>query len=312
MSKPAEPAHAVTSLSRAPVERDKPEGVTIDDIEYRILELFPGASLGARRSFSMLFAILKQGASVQKLQWFTKYDLDFVRESVEALRSRGLLYTGTLSTQYVLSQVPGSGDLIEKITGQKVVSLPVNHRAPAGHDWQRNLKAPPVSPTAPPVSNSIRKEKPNMSEEVNGAIAGAAGVQVESTCLKTPGCPRVAGHNGICKGQKMNQRRLSTDPPEVQRAANAARMRLARAEDKSYDRRPKAGPAKGVKAARNSRKPQPVDALTATATALIDPGYFKIEFEDGQDTISREGHGREGFARALKALHQEFAGGSNG
>ncbi|HKQ90870.1 MAG TPA: hypothetical protein VJZ77_09320 [Blastocatellia bacterium] len=315
MSKPVDSVRAITSLSRVPIEREKPEGVTIDEIERRILELLPGASLNARRSFSMLFAILKQGASVQKLQWFTTYDLDFVRERVEALRSQGLLFTGTLSTQYVLSQVPGSEGLIERITGQRIAARPVTAPpAPLG-DWQKNLVKPPAAssstprPAAKPI-NRNREEKPMPIETVNGAAADAVGVQ--STCLKTPGCPRPAGHNGICKGQKVNRRRLSTDPPEVQRAANAERMRLARAEDKSSGRPPKAGPAKAVKAARNSRKPQPVDALTATATALIDPGYFKIEFEDGQDTISREGHGREGFARALKALHQEFAGGSNG
>jgi hypothetical protein len=302
---------------REPITKTVARGVTINEIEDHISELYPSASLDARRSLSMLFAILRQGASVQKLQWFTKYDLDFVRELVEALRSRGLLYTGTLSTQYVLSQVPGSEDLIEKITGQRIAARSVTARpAPLG-DWEKNLVKPPVAssstprPAAKPI-NRNREEKPMPIETVNGAAAETEAAATEPACLKTPGCPRPAGHNGICKGQKVKRSRLSTDPPEVRRAANAERMRLARAETKSYGRQPKAGPAKAVKAARNGRKPQSVDTLTATATALMDPGYFKIEFEDGQDTISREGHGREGFARALKALHQEFAGGSNG
>jgi hypothetical protein len=304
-----------STLDRRPTSRAGEHGVTIDEIESEVSQLCHGLVEGDElRATSLLFAILKQGTSLQKLQWFTRYDMAFIGERLEALRSAGLLFTGTLSTQYVLSRVPHSEGLVERITGQKVVLQPIGHKAPAGYDWERNLKAPPVSPPAPPVAHSIRKEKSKMSAEINGA-AGAAETesdQAQVTCLKTPGCPRPAGHNGICKGQKMNRRRLSTDPPEVQRAANAERMRDARAEDKSYGRRPKAGPAKAAKAARNGRKPQPVDALTATATALMDPGYFKIEFEDEQDTISREGHGREGFARALKALHQEFAGGSNG
>jgi hypothetical protein len=131
---------------------------------------------------------------------------------------------------------------------------------------------------------------------VNGAAAETEAAAAEPTCLKTPGCPRPAGHSGICKGQKMKTRRSSKDSPEHERAEN-----------KSYGRGPKATPAQ------NGRKPQPASALMATATAaVIDPGYFKIEFEDKEDTISREGHGREGFARALKALYQEFAGVSNG
>lgn len=156
-----------------------------------------------------------------------------------------------------------------------------------------------------------------MNELVNG-VAEVKVVPNERTCQKTPGCPRRDGHNGICKGQRLKVRRLSTDSPEEQKAANAERMRLARAQNKSYGRGPKATTAAAVtsttargeqSAARISRKTQAASLLTA---AEIDPGYFKIEFEDGEDTISREGHGREGFARALKALYQEFAGGVNG
>jgi len=269
-------------------ERDTPTGVTIDEIERRILELLPGASLSVRRSFSMLFAILKQGSSVQKLQWFTEYDMDFIRQSVEALRSGGFLYTGTLSTQYVLGQVPGSEDLIERITGQKVITNTNSHRAPTGYQRERQLKAPP----APPVDHSDishRKEEPmNTATVVNGA-AEPESDQPQETCLKTPGCPRPAGHNGICRGQKMKRRRA---PAAKAKPASAPGAKTA-----------KAAPA-------NSHKPQPVSALTATA-AQKKTSYFKIEFEDETETINVEGHGRDVFTRKLKALYQEFAGGSN-
>lgn len=294
--------------SRRPPEREGAGGVTIKEIEDRVAELCPAVPPETMRALSLLFAILKEGSSFQKLQWLTSYDMDFIRERVEALRSRGLLYTGTLSARYVLSRVPGSEDLVERITGQRIVPEPdTARRAPLG-DWQKNLVRPAVASSTPrlaakPINRINRKDEPmNTVTAVNGA-AEPENDQAQATCLRTPGCPRPAGHNGICKGQKVNRRaadghprRSKTDPPEARRAANAERMRLARAEDKSYGRRPKERPAKAVKATADE----------------INAGYFKIEFEDGEDTISREGHGREGFARALKALYQEFAGGSNG
>jgi hypothetical protein len=287
--------------SRAPIERAE-QGVTIDEIEDRVAEIYPDYSLEARRSLSLLFAILKQGASLQKLQWFTRYQTEFIGGRLDALRSAGLIFTGTLGARYVLAQVPHCEDLVERITGQRIVAEPAaTPPAPLG-DWEKNLVKPaaassPPRPAAKTINRINRKDEPmNTVTAVNGAVAEAEGVQ--PTCLKTPGCPRPAGHNGICKGQKVNRRaaaekprRSKTDPPEAQRAANAERMRLARAESKSYGRGSKAAPA---------------------ATTADRAGYFKIEFEDGEDTISREGHGRDGFARALKALYQEFAGGSNG
>ena len=117
------------SLQRKPIEYAMGGGITFREIEDALLELqHPATSLEERRAACLLFAILKQGSSIQKLQWFTSYDLDFIRESVEALRSRGLLFTGTLSTQYVLGQVPGCEDLIEKITGQKIPPPPQSRR----------------------------------------------------------------------------------------------------------------------------------------------------------------------------------------
>jgi hypothetical protein len=152
-----------------------------------------------------------------------------------------------------------------------------------------------------------------MNTAINGA-ADAAEVEIGAqTCPKSELCGKPPGHMGRCKGPQPNNarrtarlareadaqhRRLSSDSPEERKAANAARMRLARAKNKSYARGPKAAATTAIPAARPAAK--------------ADPGYFKIEFEDGEDTISREGLGREGFARALKALYQEFGGGSNG
>jgi hypothetical protein len=286
-----------STLDRRPIGRAADQGVTIDEIEYRILELLPGASLEARRSFSMLFAILKQGTSLQKLEWFTGYEIGFIRERLEALRSGGWLFTGTLSTQYVLGQVPGSEDLIERITGQRIAARPVTAPpAPLG-DWEKNLVKPPAAssstprPAAKPI-NRNREEKPMPTEVMNGASAETDAAATEPTCLKTPGCPRPEGHNGICKGQKMKRRDGAPKAPQAKASKRKVQPAAAAVT-----------PAKSYTDARAH--------MTATAAAA-DPGYFKIEFEDEQDTISREGHGREGFARALKALYQEFAGGSNG
>src|SRR5262245_30275984 len=110
------------TLSRRPVEPAVAQGVTIEEIEDKVRELYPEFLPDHVRTTSLLFAILKQGCSVQKLNWFTKYDFDFIRKRVEWLRSSGLLFTGTLSTQYVLEQVPGSEGLVERITGQKIIN----------------------------------------------------------------------------------------------------------------------------------------------------------------------------------------------
>src|SRR5262245_62978255 len=93
-------------MYREPVARVEDAGVKISEIEDRIRDLYPEFSLDDVRTTSLLFAILKQGCSVPKLQWFTSYDLEFIQDRVERLRQRGLLFTGTLSTQYVLGQVP--------------------------------------------------------------------------------------------------------------------------------------------------------------------------------------------------------------
>src|SRR5262249_54745414 len=73
------------------------------------------------RHYELLFAILKVGCSIPKLEEFTRYPHQFLLGAVEHLRARGYLYTGQLSNQFLLQQVPGSEDLIERITGQKII-----------------------------------------------------------------------------------------------------------------------------------------------------------------------------------------------
>jgi hypothetical protein len=276
------------SLRGQPNERETDGGITMREIEAEVAGLYRDTlTANEVREKAFLFALLKQGSSLQKLQWFTGYEIDFIRERVEGLRSAGRLITNTPSTQFLQNQVAGCEALIERITGQRVVPM-VNAAAPR---------------IAIVVAESNPKEEPM---DTTTLVNGAAEIEdFRPTCGKTEECGKPAGHMGRCKGPQLNHarrkaaavdakpRRSSKDLPEEQRAANAARMRLARAKNKSYARGPKAAPA-AIPAAKPSVK--------------ADPGYFKIEFEDAEDTITREGHGRDGFARALKALYQEFAG----
>lgn len=98
----------------------KPDtGPTISEIEMELLEIRPETSDLALREMGLLFVILRVGYSIEKLAQFTNYPREFLRDRVEGLRGRGLLFTGNLSTQWLLDQVPGSEGLIERITGQR-------------------------------------------------------------------------------------------------------------------------------------------------------------------------------------------------
>jgi hypothetical protein len=104
--------------------------VTIREIEERLTALNPSWSQDDVRIASVLFAILKEGTSTQKLLAFTRYSSEFLLNHVEYLRQRGLLITGTLSTQFVLNRCPGAEDLVERITGQRIVKeTPMNEEA---------------------------------------------------------------------------------------------------------------------------------------------------------------------------------------
>jgi len=281
-----------STLDRRPMARAGEQGVTINEIEDRVRELYPRFSLDDMRTTSILFAILKQGCSTQKLQWFTSYDREFIQKRVEWLRSCGLLFTGALSTQYVLEQVPGSEDLIERITGQKVITKTQSHRAPVGYDWEKNVKASPVaSPASLEAHLTNGKEKP-MNTAINGAAdAGAVPPEDVTSCGKSAACPKPDGHTGRCAGQGGSARG---------RQSNKA----------------KADKAPGVKASRrkpltNGHKPKPVSMTTALA-AITGDGHYKIEYEDETRQFNFEGIGREAFIAALKSAEAALSGGPNG
>lgn len=264
-----------TPLQREPVKRAADGGITMREIEAEVAGLY-GDTLSAMqvREKAFLFALLKQGSSLQKLQWFTGYPIDFIRERVEALRSAGRLFTNTPSTQYLQNQVAGCEALIERITGQRVVPM-VNAAAPR---------------LAIVVAESNPKEE---SMDATTAVNGAAEItDFHSTCTKTPDCTRKDRHTGRCACAEPKPRRSSKDSPEAQRAANAERMRLARAKNKSYARGPKATAAAtpaAKPAAKDARahwaeaKSAPAAAPVATKSVKADPGHFKIEFEDEID-----------------------------
>ena len=128
---------------------------------------------------------------------------------------------------------------------------------------------------------------------MNTAINGAAeldGVEIGAeTCAKSEDCDKPNGHTGRCKGTG------GSASGRNEKKAKAVKVVKAKASK--------------PKPARNGHKP--VSALTATALAAVDPGHFKIEYEDGMETINLEGIGRDVFAAKLKMLYTSLTGGSN-
>src|SRR5262245_38499108 len=210
-------------------------GITIREIEAEIAGLYRDTlTAGEVREKAFLFALLKQGSSLQKLEWFTGYPMDFIRDRVEKLHAAGRLITNTPSAQYLQNQVAGCEALIERITGQRVVPM-------------FNTAAPRFAIV---VAESNPKEE---IMETATVINGAAEIEdFEPICGKTEECNKPRGHMGRCKGRQPGNigararlkpavgraattakpRRLSKDSLEARRAANTERMRLARAKAK--------------------------------------------------------------------------------
>lgn len=287
-SRSTDSVRSTSSLERVPIERERPAGVTIADIEDEVSRLCPDLAVDELRAKVLLFAILKEGCGIQKIQWFTHYSREFVIEEIDGLRAAGQLFTGSVSTQYLLRQVPGCQALIERITGQKVIAESTPQKAPDGYDWQKNLVKPPAPPRPTvPINQTNREERPMNTTLAIGAPETEEAQSV--TCLKTPGCPRAAGHNGICKGQQLKQPRaaMKTKP------ARAPRAKAAKA-----------------KPAQNIHKVFPHDPDTATA-ARISEGHYTIEYEDETRQFKFEGLGRDEFLAALKSAGVALAGGAS-
>lgn len=140
------------------------QGVTIEEIKDFIHALYPDERFDWRR-VSLLFAILKVGCSIPKLEDFTRWPRPMLQAEVERLRMRGHLFTGQLSTHWVLSQVPGSEDLIERITGQRIIKKESSKMAIPAEDKPHDEPAPPKrkykkrAPKAPKGDGTLRIKK---------------------------------------------------------------------------------------------------------------------------------------------------------
>ena len=164
-------------------------GITIGEIERRLLEMkanwAPGVEL---RELGVLFAMLKVGQDIQKLQWFTKYETRFIINLREELRRNNKLFAG-LSQSFVLSQCPDSEELIAIVTGARPYVPRATVPAP---------KAKPLTlvPAETPVTKTIEE---NPMPEVKSAAATNAEASAQST--KCPNCEKPYKHRGMCTGK---------------------------------------------------------------------------------------------------------------
>jgi hypothetical protein len=123
---------------RAPLVKEDQRGITIEEIEAALADSHLGWPTDQARARCLFFAVLKCGSSIAKLQEFTGYPRDFLIRNIEYLRSRGHLFTGTLSTQFVLDQVPDSEDLIERITGQRIITKKESPKMTGDPDYKKD------------------------------------------------------------------------------------------------------------------------------------------------------------------------------
>ncbi len=173
--------------------------ITIREVEVELTRLRPNWAAGVElRELALLFAILKVGQSTQKLVWFTDYPATFVINLVEELRQRGKLFTG-LSPQFVLSQCPGSEDLIAVVTGAR-----------------------PFVPTTAPVKPIIRLApvQPVVKEKVMSKPNPTPDAE---NCW----CGRPARHRGVHKRQGTNQHTKQEKSAKIESATAIAEIRQA-------------------------------------------------------------------------------------
>ena len=98
--------------------------VTIKEIESGILALRPDLAGDeiSLREMALLFAILKCGPKQGALIIFTHYQADLIRRVLIELTDHRVLITGAISPQFILRQLPGCRDLIERITGAAIAA----------------------------------------------------------------------------------------------------------------------------------------------------------------------------------------------
>lgn len=179
MRGPQGAADTIHPLKRAPLPRAEPAGITIAEIERHVEALRANWPEGAQlHELVMLFAVLKEGTSMIKLKWFTKYDDHFIRFFVEELRQHGKLFTGTVTAQFILSQLPGSEGLIEAITGVRPVSL-TNRASVAPPIQKENLMSTKLTGDGP--VRSVEEDNPP-----------------DSQCPRSAQCTKLAKHFGRC------------------------------------------------------------------------------------------------------------------
>jgi hypothetical protein len=209
MRGPQGAADTIHSLSCAPLLRAEPaSSITITEIERQVEALRARWPEGAQlRELAMLFAILKEGSSTIKLKWFTKYDDHFIRFFVEELRQHGKLFTGTLTAQFILSQLPGSEHLIEAITGVRPAK-PSIAIAPA--------VAPPIHQEPTQKENNAMSTKPTDDGPVQPVKPEAASAQ----CPRDSRCTKPENHLGRCATGKAAKTKRRAGLPA--RTASAA------------------------------------------------------------------------------------------
>lgn len=287
------------SLGRQPAASLQSQGVTFATIEREVAALRPDLTADELRRPVLLFALLKVGKAISKLTLFTKWSVEEIADLMATIDDPNLQYGSTVSARYVLRQVPGSEELIEAITGERIVAEEKPLAAAAPHAWEKNLVRPPISrvvrvasvPITPvqPIKPITEERLMNTETAVNGA-AEAGELKPAGICAKTAECDRPAGHNGICKGQKIHHGPpVRTEKPKRRAAA-----------------------VRAVKPARKARRPRPaVEPVTATA-ARAGGGLLKIAYEDDQTSFNYETIGREQCISALRSALQSLTGERNG
>ena len=212
---------------RSPLNAAAPSGITVTEIERQVEALRSNWPCDAElRELALLFAILKQGSNQTKLKRFTGYDSQFIHQMLDELRHHGKLFTGTLTAQFVLSQLPGSEDLIEQITGARPVApvriqpafIPTSSKAPF-----RASDAPKQpSPTAFVDDLSYRLLEENVMSNAstsNGAIQPSETGSV--ACTRDANCTKPNKHLGKCATKATRQARPATQAKTAARVTTA-------------------------------------------------------------------------------------------